>query len=437
MRKILVIAVREYQAAVRTKMFIITLVLMPVLAMGGLITHHFFGGQVDTTDRRVAVIDRSGILFDVLAKASNERNASLKDPKTGEKTGPAFFFDPVVPDDADPDGQRLALSNAIRQGKYFAFIDIGPDVVVPEADPARARIEYYTDTPMYDRIEKFVSGLLNNAIQSHRLAKAGIDKSVVDRATRWVPVETLGLIQIDARTGEVRGADRTAKEARIGVVIFCLFTMFMVITVGATPLMQGVLEEKMQRIAEVLLGSVTPFQLMAGKLLGVVGVSLTVLVLYVIAGVSVAEAVGLKSVASRSLIAWILAYQMLAILMFGSFFSAIGAACSDLKEAQSAFMPVWLIVCVPLFMLGPILEEPTSTFATVMSLIPLFTPILMVIRLAAVPVIPLWQPMLGVVLTLAMTTLAVFTSGRIFRVGLLMQGKGASFRDMLRWAVRG
>jgi len=437
MRKIVVIAVREYQAAVRTKMFIITLVLMPILASGGLITHYLLGGQVDTTDRRVAVVDRSGVLFDVLAKAADERNASLKDPQTGEKTGPAFFFNSVAPDDADPEGQRLALSNEIRQGKHFAFIEIGPDVLLPDADPARARIEYYTDTPMYDRIEKFISGPLNNAIQSRRLAEAGIDKTVVDRATRWVPVETLGLVQVDEKTGEVRGADRTAKEARLGVVIFCLFTMFMVITVGATPLMQGVLEEKMQRIAEVLLGSVTPFQLMAGKLLGVVGVSLTVLVLYVVAGVGVAEAVGLKSVAARSLIAWIVAYQILAILMFGSFFSAIGAACSALKEAQSAFLPVWLIVCVPMFMLGPILEEPTSTFATVVSLIPLFTPIVMVIRLAAVPVIPIWQPMLGVVLTLAMTALAVFASGRIFRVGLLMQGKGASFRDMLRWAVRG
>ncbi|MBN1514159.1 MAG: ABC transporter permease [Phycisphaerae bacterium] len=437
MRKILVIAVREYQAAVRTKMFIITLVLMPVLCTGGLITHKLLGGQVDTTDRRVAVIDRSGILFDVLAKASDERNASLKDPKTGEKTGPAFFFDSVAPDDADPDGQRLALSNDIRQGRYFAFIEIGPDVVEPEADPERACIEYYTDTPMYFPIQKFVDSLLNNAIQSHRLAKAGIDKTVVDRATRWVPVETLGLVQVDAKTGEVRGADRKSIEAHVGVVVFCLFLVFMVITVGAVPLMQSVLEEKMQRIAEVLLGSVTPFQLMAGKLLGVVGVSLTVLVLYVIAGVGVAEAVGLKSVATRSLIAWIVAYQMLAILMFGSFFSAIGAACSDLKEAQSAFLPVWLIVCVPMFMLGPILEEPTSTFATVVSLIPLFTPIVMIVRLAAVPVIPLWQPMLGVVLTLAMTALAVFASGRIFRVGLLMQGKGASFRDMLRWAIRG
>jgi len=437
MRKILVIAVREYQAAVRTKMFIITLVLMPVLCTGGLITHKLLGGQVDTTDRRVAVIDRSGILFDVLAKASDERNASLKDPATGAKTGPAFFFDSVAPDDADPDGQRLALSNDIRQGRYFAFIEIGPDVVEPEADPARARIEYYTDTPMYSPIQKFVDSLLNNAIQSHRLAKAGIDKTVVDRATRWVSVETLGLVQVDAKTGEVRGADRRSIEAHVGVVIFCLFLVFMVITVGAVPLMQSVLEEKMQRIAEVLLGSVTPFQLMAGKLLGTVGVSLTVLTLYLIAGVGVAEAVGLQSVAARSLIVWIIAYQVLAILMFGSFFSAVGAACSDLKEAQSAFLPVWLIVCVPMFMLGPILEEPTSTFATVVSLIPLFTPIVMIVRLAAVPVIPLWQPMLGVVLTLAMTALAVFASGRIFRVGLLMQGKGASFRDMLRWAVRG
>ncbi len=437
MRKTLVIAVREYQAAVRTKMFIITLVLMPILATGGLIAHRLLGGQVDTTDRRVAVIDRSGVLFDVLAKAADARNASLRDPQTNEKTGPAFLFDRVEPDDTDPEGQLLSLSNAVRQGRYFAFIEIGPEVLRPGADPARAQIEYYTDTPMYGRIERFISEPLNNAIQSQRLAEVGIDKRVVDWATRWVPVETLGLLEVDAKTGEIHGADRAAREARIGVVIFCLLTMFMVITVGATPLMQGVLEEKMQRIAEVLLGSVTPFQLMAGKLLGMVGVSLTVLVLYVLAGVGVAEGIGLRAVAARSLIVWIATYQVLAILMFGSLFSAIGAACSDLKEAQSAFLPIWLIVCVPLFVLGPILEEPTSRFATVVSLIPLFTPIVMVIRLAAVPVIPLWQPMLGVLLTLAMTTLAVFVSGRIFRVGLLMQGKGASFRDMLRWAIRG
>jgi ABC-2 type transport system permease protein len=278
---------------------------------------------------------------------------------------------------------------------------------------------------------------INNRVRSLRFEQAGLDKTLVDRATTWVSVENLGLVERHKDTGEIQDAQRTNKAASLLIPMAIMMLMFMVVMVGAQPLMQGVLEEKMQRIAEVLLGSVSPFQLMAGKLLGVVGVSLTLVTLYLVAGVFSAEYAGYGDLVPRHLVWWFIVYQILAVFLFGAMFSAVGAACSDLKEAQSAFMPVWIVACIPLFVWITVVREPMSTFSLVISLFPPATPMLMLVRQAAAPTLPIWQPLLGVGLTLATTILCVFAAGRIFRVGLLMQGKGANLRQMVRWALRG
>jgi ABC-2 type transport system permease protein len=140
---------------------------------------------------------------------------------------------------------------------------------------------------------------------------------------------------------------------------------------------------------------------------------------------------------STQTIVWFLVFQVLALFLYGSMYAAVGAACTDLKEAQAMLMPVTLLIMIPLFVWVNVIKEPTSTFATGMSLFPLATPMLMVGRLAVPPGIPLWQPILGVVLVVATTVLCVYAAGRIFRVGLLLQGKGARFSDMLRWVIRG
>src|SRR5262249_53686867 len=145
-----------------------------------------------------------------------------------------------------------------------------------------------------------------------------------------------------------------------------LMLMFMVIMVGATPLMQGVVEEKMQRIAEVLLGSVSPFQLMMGKLLGTVGVSLTLVAVYL----GGAYIFALKSEAAQKygfiehlpveLIAWFVVFQVLAVILYGSLFIAIGAACTDMKETQSLIWPVMLLATMPMFVCFNVIREPNS-----------------------------------------------------------------------------
>jgi ABC-type Na+ efflux pump permease subunit len=127
----------------------------------------------------------------------------------------------------------------------------------------------------------------------------------------------------------------------------------------------------------------------------------------------------------------------LAALMYGSLFIAIGAACTDMKETQNLLWPVMLLACLPMFVLGNVLQEPNSAVATSLSFFPFATPMLMILRLSIPPGVAVWQPLLGVVLVLATTLLCVWAAGRIFRVGILMQGKGAKLGEMLHWVFRG
>jgi len=200
--------------------------------------------------------------------------------------------------------------------------------------------------------------------------------------------------------------------------------------------MQGVVEEKIQRIAEVLLGSVSPFQLMMGKLLGLVGVSLTMSGVYLGGGYWLAHHYGFARFVPVDLLLWFLLFQALAALMYGALFVAVGAACSDIRETQNLLLPVMLLAMAPMFVLTKVLTEPNGPVSTWMSFFPFATPMLMIVRLA-VPPLPLWQPVVGILVVLATTVLCVWIAGRIFRVGILMQGKGANIGQLVRWVVRG
>jgi ABC-2 type transport system permease protein len=200
---------------------------------------------------------------------------------------------------------------------------------------------------------------------------------------------------------------------------------------------QSVLEEKTLRIAEVLLGSLDPFPLMLGKLIGMVGVSLTIVTVYLVGAFLAIRQAGYGQFFPAHVVWWFVAFQALAVLMYGSIFIALGAAVSDMKEAQSLIAPVMVLAVAPMFVWHNVVKEPTSSFALTLSLIPLATPMLMVLRQAVPPGIPLWQPTLGVGLVLLATIFCVFAAGRIFRVGILMQGKGARVGEMLRWVLRG
>jgi ABC-2 type transport system permease protein len=202
-------------------------------------------------------------------------------------------------------------------------------------------------------------------------------------------------------------------------------------------MLESVMEEKSQRIAEVLLGSANSFQLMLGKLLGGIGGSLTVLAVYGLGGYAAACYYEVADLAPVRVVPWFIVFQVLAVLLFGSIFMAIGAAVNQMKEAQGMLLPVWLIFMYPLFVWFQVVREPNGSFATWLSLVPPGIPLMMVLRIGATGAIPLWQPLAGAVIMVAFTLAVVAAAGRVFRIGILAQGKVPTLLELARWAVRG
>ncbi|MBU0639124.1 MAG: ABC transporter permease [Planctomycetes bacterium] len=437
MRKTLKIAAREYKVAVRSKAFVVMIVLMPVLMGGGGIAMALLDDRVDTGDKRIAVVDHSGNVAPAIVAAAEARNKTeLFDHEQNRKVKPAYLIEVVRPDEDNPAARRLELSNRVRAEELHAFVEIGRDVAQPGADESSARVTYHSKNAILDDARSWIAWPINNHLRNQRLTAAGIDLADADNLLRQTEVEPLGLVSVDA-AGSVKEAERSNEGRAIAIPMIMMMLLFMMIMVGATPLINAVLEEKMQRIAEVLLGSVRPFQLMVGKVLCTLGVSFTVIAIYLAGGLVVAQQVDAMDYVPFHVLPWFFVYMVAAVFLFGSVFMAIGAACNDLKEAQSLMMPVWLLVVVPMFVWLPVVKEPTSSFATGMSLIPPFTPMLMLLRQSTPGGIPAWQPWVGLIGILVCTTVCVWAAGRIFRVGILMQGKPPKLGELLRWAVRG
>jgi len=431
----------------------------------------------DTGEKRFAVIDRTSgeHIFAALEKAAQRRNAAeIFDPETHKQNRPTFVVERVEPSGDTAEAmaqQRFELCQQVLAGKYFGLLEIGTDVyqysslspaggrgqgegathtaqpldekeLLAALSPAntgndRVRIRYQTKTPQYLAFSIWAEKIVNEAIQEKRWADARQPRETVLAILQPVPLVAKGLSKRDARTGAIEDAATESQIARFIAPVALIVVMFMMIMVGATPLVGGVLEEKMGRIAEVMLGSVQPFQLMMGKLIGMIGISLTIVALYLAGLYWLARHYGLADMFSIGLLAWFLVYLILAVVLYGSIFVAIGSACTTSAETQTLLMPVIIVAVIPMLVLIHVIQEPNSVFSTSISFFPPATPMVMVGRLSVPPGIPWWQPALGVVLLLATTAGFVYAAGRIFRVGLLMQGQGAKFTDLARWVVRG
>jgi ABC-2 type transport system permease protein len=435
MRKTLVIALREYNAAVRTKAFVLGLVMMPTLMGGSLIVQRLAGNQRDTKERTIAVVDRTpgAVLKGRLIEAVGRYNEHLTDPRTGEVVRPRIVLEDVPAPEDSPGAMKGVtdrLSARARRGALAGWLEIGPDVAeLPSAaprtpsekPPPRATVIYETVKPPDQKFIDWVQGVLGERVRELRAAKLNVSPQAAEVLSRPMAFET----------------KREHFEAAIFVPILLMMLMFMLILMTATPLLQGVVEEKMQRIAEVLLGSVSPFQLMLGKLVGMTAVGLTIAAVYLGGAYWAARHYEMTEYAPPGLLAWFIVFQTLASLMFGALFIAIGAACTDMREAQNLLWPVMLLATMPMFLLAQVIRDPGGGLVVGASFFPFATPNLMIARLAMPPGIPWWQPALGAMGMLATTLVCVWAAGRIFRVGILMMGKGASPAEMVRWVFRG
>ncbi len=438
MDKIWRVAWTEYLNSVRSKAFIIGVLALPLLAGLSIGLQYYADKKKDISDRRFAVVDHSGALYGTIATKAKERNETwiFQPAQNGkrEQNAPRFIAEEFRSEGRDARAVEAALSERVRRKELDAFIIIGKEAASAEAGAATG-IAYYAQSHTYTELADWLEHTLNDEIHKLRLERAGLDQKLVSKLTGHVPVKRLGLASVDTATGEVKKAKEENRAATFAVPFGCMFLLYMMVMSAAPALLNTVLEEKMAKISEVLLSSVSPFQLMLGKLLGATMVSLTLTALYLSTIGWLLWKFSLSHLVTPEIVAWFLLFELLQLLIFGSFFSAVGAACSEIRDAQNFMFPVMMMVMLPFFVWMPVMQSPNSSFARLVSLFPPATPMLMMLRIAIPPGPPWWEVALGVVLTTLFMLASVWAAGKIFRIGLLAQGQAPTFAKLFKWVL--
>jgi ABC-2 type transport system permease protein len=429
--KVWTVARTEFLLAIRSKAFLIGVALLPTIGAISALMPKFAGDEVDKLERKIAIVDPSGRFYESLytvVAAHNARQLSAD----GRVLGPRFRLErTVVPAGRSADDLRVELSDRVRGKDLFAFAEMP----TPPFDRT-PKIRYYTDSPTFQPLPRLLEEIVGRLVIAQRLINTTLDPQTIVALVQPPQLERLDLLarEADGRVGLTKVSD----PIRAFVTPMILMgLMFLIVISTASPLLNSVMEEKMTRISEVLLGSLSPFELMAGKLLGVIGVAMLLSVVYLSGAYGYAAWNGYGDAVTIAQVVWFVIYLVLAMLIYGSLFIAIGAAATDLKDAQALMTPCMLLFMAPMFVWMPIIRAPGSTLAVSTSLVPFATPVLMTLRMALTPAPPAWQIALGFVLTLATTAAFVWAGGRIFRTGILMQGKSATFAEMWRWVRAG
>jgi ABC-2 type transport system permease protein len=405
--KALILARREYSALVRTRAFIFGLLLAPLLMSLAFFLIPRHAEPADVGPRRVVLLDDTGQLAAPLAAALGAAGFELDAPEVPK--------DPAL---------AASFEDGVRAGSTAAVIVVGADAFAADRDDDEARV-VLTVRNITHQSTAWLHQTLDDLVQLERLEAAGLDS---ERARR-----ILGGVKVRLRLPDSDG--KTGLELALQAAALPLLTLLMAffsIMSSAPYMLQSVIEEKQQRIAEVLLGSVSPFALMTGKLLGAAGAGLTVVLVYAVLGGIGAAHFGVALEVRPGLMLLGLFDVLVALILFGSLFLAAGATATELKDAQGWMMPLTLLLTLPMMSISQLLGNPDGHLALGLSMFPLTAPLIMPVRLA-VTTVPAWQLAVSAFGALAFTVASVWAAARIFRVGILSQGRAPRLGELLRW----
>ncbi len=434
-RDILVIAKREFIERVRTKAFVIGTILGPIFMAGIMIVPALMASKM-AKSVSITVIDAEGSLRTLVedslrggAEIPEKKDAS-DDPMTARSrnTGTTkFVIKPPV--GAEVSAQREAAKQAVLNGTLDAYVVLPKDVL------SESRAEYYAKSVTDFEGIRAVDRAVEKAVFAKRIGAEGIDPTRIAALTQPLDLKRL------------RVSDKGEQEDR-GVSFFLTLIMVMMIYVGTLMwgqvVMTGVIEEKSNRVVEVIVSSTTPRNLLFGKLVGVGGAGLLQFGIWILALVAVSVASGSLAFLSGVdlpeinpvLIAAFPIFFLLGFFLYASLYAAIGSAVNTIQEAQNFIFPVMLPIIMAMVCWPVVMRAPDSTLSVVLSLIPFMTPILMFLRMSVL-MPPVWQIALSVVLTSLTIAVVIWIAARIYRVGILMYGKPPNFPEMLRWIRHG
>jgi len=434
MDKIWLILTREYTSRVKKKSFLLATFLTPLL-MGGLYAAAIYFAVSDSEEKIIKVIDESGLFVDKL----EGRNSVVFE----------FVTEPV-------DSARKKVENGSFIGLlYIKDVDID--------DPQG--INYYSmTTPGIDLI-RGMNRSLETVVRDAKIKKMGFSKSALDSLNTDINITSINL------SGENEKEGNSGIAMAVGIFSGMLIYMFMLIY--GSQVMRGVMQEKTSKIVEILVSSVRPFHLMMGKILGIAAVGLTQFILWIVLTVSIISIAGpllggesaedmvaaqsgiaqaelaqspeaqnkllaaidevVDSVNIPLLVGSFFFYFLSGYLFYAALFAMIGAVVDSEADTQQFMMPIMLPLIASMMFLGVIIKDPSGPIAFWMSIIPFFSPIIMMIRIPFD--VPLWQLVLSMTLMVLGFLGTTWMAGRVYRIGILMHGAKVNYKVMFKWLM--
>ncbi len=412
MRTLKAIVRREYLQRVKSKWFLVSTFAAPIFFLGLTVVPILWETGREEARRNIALVDETGVL-------AARVESGLEDA--------GFTVELAAP------GSEDSLRAQTLEGNLGGFMVLDEEALV------RGHSTFYgAEGPGAVR-GMTMRGVVVQSVLEARLAEAGAD----------VDVGALfggGSMDLQILAGNDSGTSEDDPEF-IGVFAGAML-LYMVVLMYAAAVMRSALEEKTGRIVEILISSVRPWELMLGKIIGVGSVGLTQLAVWILCG-ALAFLLGVPALAaarpdlanseaiaqglpSMGMVGLFLALFLGGFFLYAALYAAVGAMCSTEEEAQQAQFPVIFLLVAPILLLMPTMDDPHSTWAAVMSMIPFFSPVLLYARVGAGQ-IPAWQ--IGASLTFLYLGVwgAAWVAGRIYRVGILMQGKRPTFPELWRW----
>lgn len=419
MSEIMVILRREFLERVRTRGFVLGTILFPAFMAAVLIVPVMLEGG--TEERRFAVVDEAP------AGITERFVQTLTTPPEGAET--SRYHVEVV---AGPlDAVRDELHARIQSDELHGYVVLPADVL------ERNQVQYRAKAIGGPGVLREIRVAASQAVQAERLRQAGLEVQEVAALIRPVEVDNA---RITAEGEEGADAESTFFAAYI-----IAMAIYMLVAMYGMSVMRSVLEEKTNRIAEVLASSVRSSHLMTGKILGVGSAALfqvliwvALIVLLVTQSDAIAARFGVEPDAIRSIgiapgtAVLLVTYLLLGFFLFASLFAVLGAAVTSEQEAQSLQMVIMVPLFVPLLFMMPLAGDPLGRAATILGMIPFTAPIAMPMRMAAAPIPPIQIAGSLALLALALVACA-WLGGKIYRIGILSTGKRATLKDLADW----
>jgi len=427
-RKTFAVLRREYVTRVKTKGFIIGTVMMPVFMILIILIPAFFTMLKSDKQRPVITIDFSGRVFESLNKEVTE----FERMDNGE---PLYILKSIEISPQGLEQEKDRLAEKVESGDLFAFLIIPADVFDTN------EVQFYAKNISSFAVNEMFRDRISSIISNIRLHESGLDPAEIQKLTRRIRLKTFRV----GPEGSKEESGELAFMISYGLVLF----LYMALLLYGQFVMRSVIEDKNSRVIEVVVSSMRSGQLMTGKILGVGAAGLTQFViwavfawaastygLFMVKQLSPAtNQIPIPSIPTNVLVFFIL-FFVLGYILYSAIYAAVGAMVNQESEAQSMQWPVMSLLIMAFLMMFMVINNPESTVAVVLSLIPFFAPIIMFLRISVQAASPLEISLCIMIMVVTIWGLS-WLAGKIFRVGILMYGKRPNLPEIMKWVRYG